>query len=298
MKTKLTLTTCILILFAGVAMAQQTPGAPKPVSWQQYNVAGESFSVALPVLPAMHLSERRLEGDKKSRGEVLLGSYADGVVYTVYVLENFSPRHTLQDFIAYRTASVKAWNLNNGRDVSRDGLSGKTFLSAASDDGMIQFFAGGDRLYEFRAFGASHDDPRLTEFFSSVSFNKKRAALEVFEGPGLPYDSGIQEERPEKQLPHGAFVGREVDQKVRLVMKPEPAYTEDARRNAITGTVVLKCIFNYDGRVVNIRTASGLPHGLTEKAIEAAKRIKFLPAVKDGRFVSMWMQLEYNFNLY
>jgi hypothetical protein len=26
--------------------------------------------------------------------------------------------------------------------------------------------------------------------------------------------------------------------------------------------------------------------------------IKFVPATKDGHQVSMWMQLEYNFNLY
>jgi TonB family protein len=81
-------------------------------------------------------------------------------------------------------------------------------------------------------------------------------------------------------------------------MKPEPSYTEEARQNAITGTVVLKCIFKYDGSVVNILTVSGLPYGLTQRAIEAARRIKFIPAVKDGTRVSMWMQLEYNFNLY
>lgn len=32
--------------------------------------------------------------------------------------------------------------------------------------------------------------------------------------------------------------------------------------------------------------------------IDAAKTIRFIPAIKDGRFVSMWIQLEYNFNLY
>ena len=41
-----------------------------------------------------------------------------------------------------------------------------------------------------------------------------------------------------------------------------------------------------------ILTASGL----TERAIEAAKRIKFTPAMKDGKPVSVWMQLEYNFS--
>jgi hypothetical protein len=43
---------------------------------------------------------------------------------------------------------------------------------------------------------------------------------------------------------------------------------------------------------------SGLEHGLTEKATAAGRQIKFIPAIKDGRFVSMWMELQYNFNLY
>jgi hypothetical protein len=42
----------------------------------------------------------------------------------------------------------------------------------------------------------------------------------------------------------------------------------------------------------------GLPYGLTEKAIAAARQIRFDPATKDGHKVSMWMKLEYNFNLY
>ena len=81
-------------------------------------------------------------------------------------------------------------------------------------------------------------------------------------------------------------------------MKPEPAYTEVARQNGITGTVVIKCVFASNGSVNNIRIVSRLPFGLTERAIDAAKKIKFIPAVKDGKYVSMWMQLEYNFNLY
>lgn len=94
------------------------------------------------------------------------------------------------------------------------------------------------------------------------------------------------------------FTGKEVTSKARLISKPEPQYTEDARKNQITGTVVLKCVFSSNGTVSNIRTVSGLPYGLTERAIAAAKQIKFVPATKDGHQVSMWMQLEYNFNLY
>jgi TonB family protein len=94
------------------------------------------------------------------------------------------------------------------------------------------------------------------------------------------------------------FTGKEVTSKARLISKPEPQYTEDARKNQITGTVVLKCVFSSNGSVTNIRTVSGLPYGLTERAIAAARQIKFVPATKDGHQVSMWMQLEYNFNLY
>lgn len=94
------------------------------------------------------------------------------------------------------------------------------------------------------------------------------------------------------------YSGKDVTSKARLISKPEPQYTEDARKNQIVGTVVLKVVFASNGTVTNIRTVSGLPYGLTERAIAAARQIKFQPATKDGHPVSMWMQLEYNFNLY
>ena len=71
-----------------------------------------------------------------------------------------------------------------------------------------------------------------------------------------------------------------------------------ARQNGITGTVVIKCVFAWNGSVNNVRIVSSLPFGLTERAVDAAKKIRFIPAVKDGKYVSMWMQLEYNFYLY
>jgi TonB family protein len=94
------------------------------------------------------------------------------------------------------------------------------------------------------------------------------------------------------------FSGKEVNAKARVLSKPEPQYTEDARKNQITGTVVLRAVFTSGGQVTSIRAVSGLPFGLTERAIAAARQIRFTPATKDGRPVSMYIQLEYNFNLY
>jgi len=98
--------------------------------------------------------------------------------------------------------------------------------------------------------------------------------------------------------PERVLSNSQVGQRVRLVAKPEPQYTEEARRNQITGTVVLRVVFSRLGEVTNIRAVQSLPFGLTERAIMAAHQIKFSPAIKDGHPVSVYMQLEYNFNLY
>ncbi|MFN2516519.1 MAG: energy transducer TonB, partial [Pyrinomonadaceae bacterium] len=90
------------------------------------------------------------------------------------------------------------------------------------------------------------------------------------------------------------FSGKDVNSKARVLSKPEPQYTEEARKNQVTGTVVLRAVFTSGGQVSNIRAVSGLPYGLTERAIAAARQIKFSPATKDGRAVSMYIQLEYN----
>src|SRR5207253_2673968 len=88
------------------------------------------------------------------------------------------------------------------------------------------------------------------------------------------------------------FSGKEVYTKFRILEKPEPTYTEAARKNLITGTIVLRALLSSAGTVTNVQVVSGLPDGLNERAIAAAKMIRFVPATKNGHPVSMWMQLE------
>ena len=90
----------------------------------------------------------------------------------------------------------------------------------------------------------------------------------------------------------------EVNTRPRVISKPEPHYTEEARRTGVTGTVVLRVVFSRSGEVTNIVTVQKLGSGLTERAIAAARQIRFVPATRNGQPVSMSMQLEYHFNLY
>ena len=91
---------------------------------------------------------------------------------------------------------------------------------------------------------------------------------------------------------------RQVDVKAIILSKPDPQYTEEARRNRVTGTVVVRAVLAANGKVVAIFPTRRLPDGLTAQAIRAARRIKFVPAVKDGKPVSTAVQVEYNFNIY
>jgi TonB family protein len=171
------------------------------------------------------------------------------------------------------------------RTLDLDGFSGKALVSS-DGRGMVQFFATENRLYEFRAYGVPLDDERMTRFFSSVSLKRKDDSIEVFDGPGSFFDLDVGE----------IYKGPDVDSKVVIHSKPEPIYRDEARIDRARGRVVLRCIFTSRGTVANIFVIKGLPGGLTESAIEAARKIKFTPAVKDGHPVAMWMQLEYNFN--
>ena len=94
------------------------------------------------------------------------------------------------------------------------------------------------------------------------------------------------------------YAAREVTRKAQILSRPEPQYTEEARKKNVSGTVLLRAIFSASGQVTNIVAVQRLPDGLTEKAIAAARQIRFVPAQKDGRAVSQHIRLEYNFNLY
>ncbi|MBO0800952.1 MAG: energy transducer TonB, partial [Blastocatellia bacterium] len=84
----------------------------------------------------------------------------------------------------------------------------------------------------------------------------------------------------------------------KIINLEKAKYTEEARRNKVRGTVVLSVVFAADGRISDIRVVSGLPYGLTVKAIEAAQKIRFQPAVRNGKPVSVRGNLEFKFDTF
>ena len=90
-----------------------------------------------------------------------------------------------------------------------------------------------------------------------------------------------------------------VTEKFKIISKPKPEYTDEARKNNFTnGMVTLKVTFLSSGQVGSVVAVSGLPYGLTEKAIAAAKSIRFEPAKRDGVPISTNATIQYTFTLY
>jgi TonB family protein len=90
----------------------------------------------------------------------------------------------------------------------------------------------------------------------------------------------------------------EVTVKAKILRKPEPVYTESARRNNVSGRIVVEMVLRTSGEVTDIVIIKGLPHGLNDSAVRAAKATEFEPAIKDDQKVSQYLRMEYEFRIY
>jgi protein TonB len=61
--------------------------------------------------------------------------------------------------------------------------------------------------------------------------------------------------------------------------------------------VLLYVQVNAEGKAINMRVLHSLGLGLDEKAMDAVKRWKFKPGMKDGKAVTVEAQIEVNFRL-
>jgi TonB family protein len=83
----------------------------------------------------------------------------------------------------------------------------------------------------------------------------------------------------------------------RAIYSPAPEFSEQARKQKITGTVLLSLTVELDGSARDIKVEKGIGYGLDEKAMEAVSRWKFEPALKDGKPIEKQINVEVNFNL-
>jgi TonB family protein len=68
-----------------------------------------------------------------------------------------------------------------------------------------------------------------------------------------------------------------------ILSKPDPVYPAEARRQHIEGQVILSVLFGSSGSLQVLKVVQGLGYGMDQAATQAAERIHFKPAERDGR---------------
>jgi TonB family protein len=115
-------------------------------------------------------------------------------------------------------------------------------------------------------------------------------------GPGPGGPGGRPRDEDDDKKPPPLIVGPTTA--IKIISKPRAIYTDAARKNQIAGTVTLRVTFMANGTIGNIAVVSGLPEGLTEQAITAARNIQFEPAKRGGVAQTVTKQVQYTFTLY
>ena len=109
----------------------------------------------------------------------------------------------------------------------------------------------------------------------------------------LQEPSGEQAEQKEEKI----YTAKEVTRRAVIKSKPAPEYTDEARANGFEGEITVRMVLASSGKGTHVSPMNELPYGLTEEAIKAARRIKFEPALKDGKPVSIYAVINYRFSL-
>ncbi len=82
-----------------------------------------------------------------------------------------------------------------------------------------------------------------------------------------------------------------------LVREVKADYTDDARRRAVEGSVVLEIVVRRDGSVGSVRLVHGLDTGLDRKATDAVRQWRFAPATRSGAAVDVVVEVSVDFKL-
>jgi periplasmic protein TonB len=82
-----------------------------------------------------------------------------------------------------------------------------------------------------------------------------------------------------------------------ILREVTPDYTDEGRRRAIQGDVVLEIVVRADGTVGAVKTLQGLGYGLDQRAAEAVRQWRFNPARRYGTPVDVIVEVAVEFKL-
>jgi TonB family protein len=82
-----------------------------------------------------------------------------------------------------------------------------------------------------------------------------------------------------------------------VIYYADPEFSDEARREGFQGVCILTLVVDANGMPQDVRVMKPLKYRMSEKAIEAASKYRFKPAMKDGKPVPVRVSIEVNFHV-
>ena len=294
-----------LVLLTSLFAVPIPTKAQAEAQWARYAGKGDEFSVLFPEPPAAYsklrpelASEQRPPiGTDYERGRIY-GAYADGIVYVIMSFDR--GKEKLDDFVKeFQKYHRPESEMTFVRDVTQDYVNGKQYrIKLSNVEGVTHFYGTSKRFYVLQVVGDNESNPAIRRFLTSFILNGNAPIKDMAEGSGdvraSSTTSATSLSANESSTSAQVFSSKEVTRKAIVVMRPEPRFPQP---DSIQGRIRIRAVLSSSGRVEDISVVEGRK-GTTNEAIEAISNIKFIPAVKDGRFVSQYLQVEYQFHTY
>ncbi|HEX6124040.1 MAG TPA: energy transducer TonB [Pyrinomonadaceae bacterium] len=321
----------LIVSFASVGNLLAQAENTAPIVWERYRIPRKDLSVMLPKLPTA-------SGAVDTCNEIERSSYfayADGATYEISIVAKLK-RGSRPDWCKSFPGSATPATIEQRLDEIRGGkekpvestvdVPGVNVYRFVTERTTRQVFSDTVKRRWIELVVSYYADakPEVDHFLGSLQFSA--AGKEIDDGAkwtlGDPMDedsrSTVQqnskdatddkkEERPENRVQEKStdkFASLEPtdlppgSSALFIAAKPRATYTDSARRANVQGSVRLKATLLKNGAVGTITVIKDLPHGLTDQAIYAARRIVFLPKKVDNEPVNSVITLEYGFSIY
>jgi TonB family protein len=217
--------------------------------------------------------------------------------------------------------------LSNHRDVSAANISFETFsglqiISEKDFYSAFYYFASEKNIYLIGVGARQKDNETIFKFLNSVKINNKTVfkipvgkidesdkILSIVNLVETPIEIEMMSKQERKELEKKSKKAKsdktEPDPKpaadakgLIVLVKPRASYTDIARQSQEQGVTILRATFRADGKIGKISVVKTLKYGLTEQAIRAFKRLRFIPAEKEITPIDVTKNIEYSFTIY
>jgi protein TonB len=140
------------------------------------------------------------------------------------------------------------------------------------------------------------NQPQLTESMQQIPLS---ADLDVAAGSGgaLAGFGEIRSIAAEAAVQQDAFDVSELQQRPEAVSQVPPAYPPELRKAKIEGSVVVIFVLSDQGRVEDPRIENSSRSEFEKPALDAIKKWRFRPGVKDGQPVRSYVRMPMKFRI-